>query len=248
LWISLCRNDTIIGLFSQNSLPVGVGREPLVESGRFLAGLNEQFSGFQEGGRGLFLGMQNLLPFDGQADYYGSVMGASAAGLYMQRLLGGIEWRNDEAVIFGRHIVTRRKVAWYGDSDFGYKYSGIVRQALPWTPELMELKRLTEGLTGVAYNSCLLNLYHDGEEGMAWHSDDERELAPGGAIASLSFGAERRFLFRHKASKQIIEQSLAAGSLLVMRGATQDRWVHSLPKMKRVVKPRINLTFRTMNR
>lgn len=190
----------------------------------------------------------NLLPFDGQADYYGTVMEVEKARIYMDSLMRSIEWRNDEAVIFGRHIITKRKVAWYGDNDFGYKYSGIVRQALPWTPELMELRRLTEGLTGAGYNSCLLNLYHDGDEGMAWHSDDEKELAPGGAIASLSFGAERRFLFRHKQSRQVVEVLLDAGSLLVMRGATQDRWLHSLPKMKRVTRPRVNLTFRMMMR
>lgn len=190
----------------------------------------------------------NLLPFDGQADYYGTVMEVEKARMYMDSLMRSIEWRNDEAVIFGRHIITKRKVAWYGDNDFGYKYSGIVRQALPWTPELMELRRLTEGLTGAGYNSCLLNLYHDGDEGMAWHSDDEKELAPGGAIASLSFGAERRFLFRHKQSRQVVEVLLDAGSLLVMRGATQDRWLHSLPKMKRVTRPRVNLTFRMMMR
>jgi alkylated DNA repair dioxygenase AlkB len=192
--------------------------------------------------------MKNILPFDGQADYYGAVMEVPAAAAYMERLLTAIEWRNDEAVIFGRHIITKRKVAWYGDNNYGYKYSGIVREALPWTADLRALKGLTEQLTGVSYNSCLLNLYHDGDEGMAWHSDDEKELAPASAIASLSFGAERRFLFRHKRTKEIVELSLAPGSLLVMRGATQDRWLHSLPKMKRVTRPRVNLTFRTMNR
>ena len=175
-------------------------------------------------------------------------MEASVAAVYMERLLAGIEWRNDEAVIFGRHIVTRRKVAWYGDRAYPYTYSGIMREALPWTADLLALKALTEDLTGVGYNSCLLNLYHNGEEGMAWHSDDEKELAPGGAIASLSFGAERRFLFRHKGTKQIVETMLAPGSLLVMRGTTQQRWLHSLPKTARVTRPRVNLTFRTMNR
>lgn len=192
--------------------------------------------------------MKNILPFDGQADYYGAVMATADARAYMDHLMVNIEWRNDEAVIFGRHIVTRRKVAWYGDNPYGYKYSGVVREALPWTADLLALKQLTEELTGVSFNSCLLNLYHDGEEGMAWHSDDEKELAPGGAIASLSFGAERRFLFRHRGTKETVELSLAPGSLLVMRGATQDRWLHSLPKMKRVTRPRVNLTFRTMNR
>ena len=190
----------------------------------------------------------NLLPFDGRADYYGQVMGAAEAERYLAQLMSEIEWRNDEAVIFGRHIVTRRKVAWYGDNTYTYTYSNITRQALPWTADLLALKKLAERVTGARYNSCLLNLYHDGDEGMAWHSDDEKELEPDGAIASLSFGAERRFLFRHRESKETIEVMLAAGSLLVMRGATQTHWLHSLPKMKKVRTPRVNLTFRTMLR
>jgi alkylated DNA repair dioxygenase AlkB len=192
--------------------------------------------------------MINLLPADGVADYYGQVIEQAQAEQYMDRLIKHIEWRNDEAVIFGRHIITKRKVAWYGDSDYTYAYSNIIRQALPWTRDLLDLKGLTEGLTGATYNSCLLNLYHDGDEGMAWHSDDEKELAPQGAIASLSFGAERRFLLRHRASKEQVEVSLPAGSLLVMRGETQTYWLHSLPKMKKVRTPRVNLTFRLITR
>src|SRR5215467_12985833 len=121
-------------------------------------------------------GVINLLPFDGSADYYGHVLTKTQASHYLDRLLHHIAWRNDEAVIFGRHIITKRKVAWYGDNPYGYKYSGIVREALPWTADLLALKVLTEELTGMSYNSCLLNLYHDGDEGMAWHSDDEKEL------------------------------------------------------------------------
>ena len=191
-------------------------------------------------------GVVNLLSRDGRADYYGQVLEAAEAAKYLGRLLEEIEWRNDEAVIFGRHIVTRRKVAWYGDSTYTYTYSNITRQALPWTADLLALKGLAERLTGARYNSCLLNLYHDGDEGMAWHSDDEKELEPDGAIASLSFGAERRFLLRHRESKETVEVLLAAGSLLVMRGTTQTHWLHSLPKMKKVRSPRVNLTFRSM--
>ena len=192
--------------------------------------------------------MINLLPIDGVADYYGQVLEPAEAGHYLDRLLQQIEWRNDEAVIFGRHIITKRKVAWYGDSDYTYAYSNMIRQALPWTKDLLELKAITERLTGAQYNSCLLNLYHDGDEGMAWHSDDEKELAPQGSIASLSFGAERRFLLRHKRSKEQVEVSLTAGSLLVMRGTCQTHWLHSLPKMKKVRTPRVNLTFRLITR
>ena len=145
--------------------------------------------------------MINLLPFDGRADYYGQVMAAEEAGRYMERLMSEIEWRNDEAVIFGRHIVTKRKVAWYGDNTYTYTYSNITRQALPWTADLLALKELAGRLTGARYNSCLLNLYHDGDEGMAWHSDDEKSLGKDSAIASLSFGAERKFSLKHRLTK-----------------------------------------------
>jgi alkylated DNA repair dioxygenase AlkB len=188
----------------------------------------------------------NLLPSDGAADYYGSILSAAEAKHYLDRLLEHIEWRNDEAVIFGRHIITKRKVAWYGDGNYAYAYSGKTRQALPWTKDLLKLKSKIESVTGKTYNSCLLNLYHTGEEGMAWHSDDEKTLEKDGAIASLSLGAERKFSFRHRKTGQTISIQLEPGSLLVMHGPTQDHWLHALPKSKKVTAPRINLTFRTM--
>ena len=188
----------------------------------------------------------NILPFDGAADYYGMALSTTEAQLYLDRLLKHIEWRNDEAVIFGRHIITKRKVAWYGDGNYAYAYSGKTRQALAWTPDLLRLKARVETLTGKTFNSCLLNLYHTGEEGMAWHSDDEKTLEKDGAIASLSLGAERKFSFRHRKTRETISLQLEPGSLLVMHGVTQDHWLHSLPKTKKVSDPRINLTFRTM--
>lgn len=117
---------------------------------------------------------------------------------------------------------------------------------LPWTKELLELKVFVESLTGELFNSCLLNLYHTGEEGMAWHSDDETDIKRDGAIASLSFGAERRFAFKHKHSKEKIELYLEHGSLLVMKDTTQSYWLHRLPPTKKVTTPRVNLTFRTI--
>jgi len=188
----------------------------------------------------------NILPFDGSADYYGRMLTTAEAKYYLDRMLTNIEWRNDEAVIFGRHIVTKRKVAWYGDQSYSYAYSGKVRDALPWTVELLGLKGRVEQLVGKTFNSCLLNLYHNGEEGMAWHSDDEKTLEPDGAIASLSLGAERKFSFRHRKSRETISMQLEPGSLLVMHGVTQTHWMHALPKTKRVTSPRVNLTFRTM--
>ena len=161
-------------------------------------------------------------------------------------LLNGIEWKNDEVVIYGKRIVTKRKVAWYGDKAFEYKYSNISRTALPWTRELFELKTIVETISNESYNSCLLNLYHDGYEGMGWHSDDEKDMKKDGAIASLSLGADRKFAFKHKQDKQSVYMLLEHGSLLLMKGEVQSHWLHSLPKTSKVLKPRINLTFRTI--
>jgi alkylated DNA repair dioxygenase AlkB len=188
----------------------------------------------------------NILPYDGETLYYGPIFSDAASANYYNQLLKTIEWKNDEAYIFGKHFVTKRKVAWYGDRDFHYTYSKATKHALPWTKELLELKKITETQSGATYNSCLLNLYHDGEEGMAYHSDDEKTLAREAAIASLSFGAGRRFLFRHKTQKETVGLTLENGSLLVMKGKTQICWLHRLPKSKKVKTPRINLTFRKM--
>jgi alkylated DNA repair dioxygenase AlkB len=188
----------------------------------------------------------NFLPKDGTVNYYGKPLTRTKADFYLEKLLTTIEWKNDEAVIFGRHIITKRKVAWYGDENYNYAYSNINRQALQWTTELLELKALVEEKTGEVYNSCLLNLYHNGDEGMAWHSDDEKTLAENSAIASFSFGAERKFSFKHKQTKEVISMMLEHGSLLVMKGATQTHWLHCLPKSKRITTPRVNLTFRIM--
>ncbi len=189
---------------------------------------------------------QNLLPEDGIVNYHGKVFTITEANSYLEKLLNRIEWRNDEAVIYGKKIITKRKVAWYGDRRFEYTYSNIPKQALPWTKELLELKAVTEKESGETFNSCLLNLYHTGEEGMAWHSDAEIDLKKDGAIGSLSFGAERKFAFKHKRTDEKVELLLEHGSLLIMKGTTQAHWLHRLPPTKRILKPRVNLTFRTI--
>lgn len=190
---------------------------------------------------------QNLLPYDGCVHYYGQIMEVAEADHYLQLLLESIAWQNDLAVIFGKTIVTKRKVAWYADQAFSYTYSKTTKQALPWTPELLALKALVEVKTGERFNACLLNLYHSGEEGMAWHSDAERELKSYAAIASLSLGAERKFAFKHKNTQEKVELQLAHGSLLVMKDQTQIHWLHCLPPTKKVQELRVNLTFRMMN-
>jgi alkylated DNA repair dioxygenase AlkB len=188
----------------------------------------------------------NLLPHGGTVHYHGQIMSSTEADHYLQNLLQHIEWKNDEAVIFGKHFITKRKVAWYGDTDFEYSYSNITKRALPWTTELLQLKTLSENLCGATFNSCLLNLYHSGDEGMAWHSDAEKDLLRNGAIASLSFGAERKFSFKHKESKENVSVLLEHGSLLVMKDETQTNWLHRLPPTKKVNGARVNLTFRTI--
>ncbi|SMD05177.1 alpha-ketoglutarate-dependent dioxygenase AlkB family protein [Pedobacter africanus] len=193
-----------------------------------------------------FTDSQNLLPYEGTVLYYGKLMPADRANRYLNALLNNIEWKNDEAIILGKHIFTKRKVAWYGDQEFEYTYSNTTKRALPWTAELLELKAIAEEKTGESFNSCLLNLYHTGDEGMAWHSDGEKDLKKNGAIGSLSFGAERKFSFKHKQTKENISLILGHGSLLVMKDATQTNWLHRLPPTKLVHKPRVNLTFRTI--
>lgn len=188
----------------------------------------------------------NLLPQDGEVNYFGRLFSGKEADHYFNYLLHSIEWKNDEAIIFGKKIITKRKVAWYGDTDFEYTYSKVTKRALAWTNELVALKSIAEVQSGETYNSCLLNLYHTGEEGMAWHSDGEKDLKKNGAIASVSFGAQRKFAFKNKTTKETVSILLEHGSLLVMKGSTQTHWLHRLPPTKLIKTPRVNLTFRTI--
>tara|TARA_R110002124_G_scaffold107047_5_gene259283 strand:- start:3159 stop:3761 length:603 start_codon:yes stop_codon:yes gene_type:complete len=190
--------------------------------------------------------IQNILPFDGITNYHGKILSEEQSKFYYQKLFSDIAWKNDEAIIFGKKMITKRKVAWYGDTNYYYHYSNVTKQALVWTKELLALKEIVEKESNATYNSCLLNLYHSGEEGMAWHSDGEKMLQKEGDIASLTLGAERKFSFKHKATKHKIDIVLERGSLLVMKGTTQTNWLHRLPPTKLIKTPRINLTFRTI--
>ncbi len=196
---------------------------------------------------GGYSALKNLLPKDGTVIYYGKIFSNEEANNYLATLLQTIDWKNDESFIYGKLITTKRKVAWYADNNFEYKYSGITKKALPFTKELLAIKKIVETTTGEVFNSCLLNLYHNGEEGMGWHSDAEKELKKNGAIASISLGAQRKFLFRHKQTKEMVEVQLENGSLLLMKDETQTHWLHRLPTTKKVFTARINLTFRMVN-
>ncbi len=188
----------------------------------------------------------NILPKDGEVNYYGPLFDPSTAIAYFEELHRSVPWKNDQVLINGKLVVTARKVAWIADSGFSYSYSGTTKTASEWTPELIQLKIKVEEATKTSYNSCLLNLYHHGLEGMAWHSDDEASLGSNATIASLSFGATRKFAFRHKVTKETRTLMLEPSSLLVMRGETQRHWLHSLFTSKLVTGARINLTFRTI--
>lgn len=188
----------------------------------------------------------NLLSRDGEAYYFGEILDQVAAKKYFSKLMQNIQWQHDEIRMFGKTITTKREVAWYGDEGLQYTYSGKTKKAISWTKELLELKNIVEEKTNETFNSCLLNLYHNGSEGMSWHADDEKDLKQNGAIASLSLGVARKFSFRHRQSKETISVMLGNGSLLIMKGAMQQHWLHSLPPTKKVTTPRINLTFRTI--
>ena len=188
----------------------------------------------------------NILSRDGTAIYYGRIFDAETGRAYFESLSSTLPWRHDEVAMFGKRVVTAREVAWFADAGIPYRYSGTVKQAVPWTLELAEIKARIEEITGLTFNSCLANLYHHGGEGMGWHSDDEKSLVKHAAIASLSLGAERMFSFRHKHDAETISLLLENGSLLLMKDETQDHWKHALPKSAKIKGPRINLTFRTM--
>lgn len=194
----------------------------------------------------LFNSSTNLLPQNGIVNYFGHIMSKDQADDFYQKLLGNIEWKNDQSMMFGKLIETKRKVGWYGQYPFEYTYSKITKKALPWTIELEKLKAICEKQTGQIYNSCLLNLYHNGSEGMGWHSDGEKDLKKDGSIASMSFGAVRKFTFKHRETAEKVEVVLEHGSLLEMAGTCQTHWLHRLPPTKKVTQPRINLTFRTI--
>jgi alkylated DNA repair dioxygenase AlkB len=187
----------------------------------------------------------NLLPRDGVAEYLGKICSPEEAPMLFDDLLATSPWQPDEVVLFGRKRILSRKVAWMGDAGFTYSYSGTSKTASPLTPALLLIKKRVEQQCAHRFNSCLMNLYHDGSEGMGWHSDDEKTLGRNPVIASVSFGAERVFKLKHRESKEIVSVLLENGSLLVMKGATQHHWVHAMPKTKKITTPRINLTFRT---
>ena len=160
----------------------------------------------------------------------------------LARLLDETPWRADSVVVYGKRYLQPRLTAWYGEAS--YTYSGLTLQPLPLTPLLEAVRAAVEQVTGHRYNSVLLNHYRDGQDCMGMHSDDEPELGPQPVIASLSYGATRTFILRHKVSGRTVKLDLTDGSLLLMGGCLQANWLHGINRTAKVVGPRINLTFR----
>ncbi|WP_201615168.1 alpha-ketoglutarate-dependent dioxygenase AlkB family protein [Psychrobacter sp. JCM 18902] len=194
----------------------------------------------------------NLLPYDGQVNDLGVVIN-DANALY-ENLLTELPWQSDIVTLFGKTHVTTRQIVWMGDHDVSYHYSGQTRRAIPWSKQMLHVKRhieqqLSSSGINVDFNSCLLNHYPSGEDGMGYHADDEKELGAQPIIASLSLGARRKFVFKHKTIRQKnkpvkVELYLESGQLIVMHGDTQDFWMHTITKTKTVSSGRISLTFR----
>ena len=160
----------------------------------------------------------------------------------LARLIAETPWRADTVVVYGKRYLQPRLTAWYGEAS--YTYSGLTLDPLPWTPLLEALRAAVERATGGRYNSVLLNYYRDGADSMGMHSDDEPELGPQPVIASLSYGATRTFILRHKRTRRTVKVDLTDGSLLLMAGDLQANWQHGINKTAKVVGPRLNLTFR----
>jgi alkylated DNA repair dioxygenase AlkB len=186
---------------------------------------------------------------DAALDYRADWVDSDTADAWLQELILATPWTQPEIRLYGRQVAVPRLVAWYGDSQAAYRYSGLQHEPLAWTPLLQEVRQRLERETGHRFNGVLINLYRDGGDAMGWHSDDEVELGRNPVVASLSLGAERRFDLRRKGSGRIQHSLLLGhGSLLVMSGATQHHWQHQIARTSKVSQPRLNLTFRLIHR
>ena len=185
-----------------------------------------------------------LLPYDGSAVLHEQFLESDGARRAFDELLAENAWETHDIVVFGKRHREPRLSTWHADDDRQYEYSGLLRTPLPMTPLLVDLRDRCERVTGARFNSVLVNLYRDGNDGVGWHADNEAVNGREPTIASISLGATRRFDLRHRESKETVKVDLRAGSLLVMSGLSQHCWVHQVAKTKHVVGPRINLTFR----
>lgn len=187
---------------------------------------------------------QNLAPFDGELFLIKRFYQLRESDLLFEQLKSALTWQEEAIFIYGKQCKAPRLMCWYGDSGACYRYSGVYHQPLPWTDELMIIKKKVQSYCHSSFNSVLANLYRNGRDSTGCHADDEKELGQNPVIASLSLGDERLFKLHHKKRKESLDIYLGHGDLLVMAGTLQHHWVHSIPKTTKLKGPRINLTFR----
>jgi len=183
---------------------------------------------------------------NGEYIYFPNFFDKTKSNSYLNTLLQGIDWKQEKMTMYGKLLMLPRLTAWYGDKDKPYTFSGITLTPNSWTKELLEIKKEIEPKCNAKFNSVLLNLYRNGNDSISWHTDAEKELGRNPVIASVNFGVTRKFQLLHKQTKERIEIELKHGSLLIMRGELQHYWQHQVPKTKREIGERINLTFRVI--
>lgn len=191
------------------------------------------------------VGKQEIDLKDGKLIFVPNFYNRAEANVLFENLHHSSPWRQDDIFLFGKQHKIPRLQAWYGDEGTGYSYSGIQLKPLPWTNTLNKIKSRFKNEFDLSFNSVLLNLYRHGADSNGWHADDETELGQNPIIASISLGAARAFHMKHKIDKSLKQKLiLEHGSLLIMAGKTQHSWKHQIPKTKKDIGPRINLTFR----
>jgi alkylated DNA repair dioxygenase AlkB len=191
--------------------------------------------------------METLNLPDADVAYYESFFPVENSDRLLDSLINKIQWKQNTIRFYGKESPVPRLEAWYGDPGMSYSYSGIRMDPLPWTEDLLEIKKIIEPVSMTTFNSVLINFYRDGKDRVAWHSDDEKELGKKPIIGSVSFGAERKFKLRHKKYRENglrSEIMLKHGSFLLMSGSTQNHWAHEIPKTAKPLGPRVNLTYR----
>lgn len=183
---------------------------------------------------------------NGEYLFYPNFFTKADSDLYFNKLLSDIDWKQESMNMYGKQVLFPRLTAWYGDNDKAYSFSGIKLNPKIWSKELLEIKEKIETIAQVQFNSVLLNRYRSGNDSISWHTDAEKELGQNPIIASISFGTKRNFQLRHKETKEKLDIELNHGSLLIMQGELQHFWQHQIPKTKKEISERINLTFRVI--
>jgi alkylated DNA repair dioxygenase AlkB len=190
---------------------------------------------------------ENLLPHHGEVYYERSFFSKEESDLFFRELLVQVEWKQMPIKIYGKEVMQPRLTAWFADEGVQYTYSGLTLGPVKWHPAILNIKQRVEGSSGFRFNSALLNLYRDGNDSMGWHRDNEKELGNDPPVASVNFGATRKFLIRDYHKKEnTISLDLEHGSFLLMCEETQHYWQHSVPKTSKASGTRINITFRNI--